>query len=125
MKKRGVKGLQPKGGQGVRAQEAVAQPLQVFAEGDEIVGNPMALWIRDFNGLLPLAAMIQQSRLDAAFTLIRAGYEDLIGLRDSTPEGHVHRRAGHADTAVEPMAQRVASSEGGLRRVLRPCSVRR
>jgi hypothetical protein len=51
--------------------------------GNDIVDNPMALWIRDFNATLPPAALIHQARLDAALALVRAGYEDLIGLRDS------------------------------------------
>jgi hypothetical protein len=51
--------------------------------GNDIVDNPMALWVRDFNTTLPLSALIHQARLDAALALVRAGYEDLIGLRDS------------------------------------------
>lgn len=51
--------------------------------GNDIVDNPMVLWIRDFNATLPPAALIHQARLDAALALVRAGYEDLIGLRDS------------------------------------------
>jgi hypothetical protein len=50
--------------------------------GNDIVDNPMALWIRDFNATLPPAALIHQARLDAALSLVRAGYEDLIALRD-------------------------------------------
>src|SRR5262245_15044025 len=41
MKKRGVKGLQPKGGEGVRAQKAAVGPLQVFAEGDSWFEYPI------------------------------------------------------------------------------------
>lgn len=51
--------------------------------GNDIVDNPMALWIRDFNATLPPAALIHQARLDAALALVRAGYEDLIALRDA------------------------------------------
>ena len=50
--------------------------------GNDLVDNPMALWIRDYNAKLPPAALIHQARLDAAFALVRAGYEDLIALRD-------------------------------------------
>jgi len=154
MKKRGVKGLGKKAGQGERAPAPANQPLQVFAEGDswfeypvplfgggiiprlenqlgipilnlakagdevrymlgvterkvlieqftngcpaggpwdamlfsgggnDIVGDPMALWIRDFNSTLPPAAQVHQARFDSALALVRAGYEDLIGLRD-------------------------------------------
>ena len=46
--------------------------------GNDIVDNPMALWIRDFNATLPPAALIHQARFDAALALVRAGYEDLI-----------------------------------------------
>jgi len=51
--------------------------------GNDIVDNPMVLWIRDFDAALPPAALIHQPRLDAALALVRAGYEDLIALRDS------------------------------------------
>jgi hypothetical protein len=58
--------------------------------GNDIVDNPMALWIRDFNATLPSAALIHQGRLDAALALVRAGYEDLIGLRDRlSPQTHL------------------------------------
>jgi hypothetical protein len=50
--------------------------------GNDIVDNPMVLWIRDFDARLPPAALIHQPRLDAALALVRAGYEDLITLRD-------------------------------------------
>lgn len=51
--------------------------------GNDIVDDPMVLWIRDFNATLPPAALIHQARLDMALGLVRAAYEDLIGLRDS------------------------------------------
>lgn len=58
--------------------------------GNDIVDNPMVLWIQDFNATLPPAAHIHQARLDAALALVRAGYEDLIGLRDSlSPQTHL------------------------------------
>jgi hypothetical protein len=58
--------------------------------GNDIVDNPMALWIKDFNATVPPAALIHQARLDAALALVRAGYEDLIGLRDSlSPQTHL------------------------------------
>ena len=50
--------------------------------GNDIVDNPMALWIRDFDANIPLPNHIHQARLDAALTLVKAGYEDLIDLRD-------------------------------------------
>jgi hypothetical protein len=58
--------------------------------GNDIVDNPMVLWIRNFNATLPPEALIHQGRLDAALSLVRAGYEDLIGLRDSlSPQTHL------------------------------------
>jgi hypothetical protein len=50
--------------------------------GNDIVDNPMALWVRDFNPALPPAGLINQPRFDAALALVRAGYEDLITLRN-------------------------------------------
>jgi hypothetical protein len=58
--------------------------------GNDIVDNPMALWIRDFDPAIPLAAHINQPRFDAALGLVRAGYEDLIILRDKlSPNTHL------------------------------------
>lgn len=58
--------------------------------GNDIVDNPMALWIRDFNPSVPPSALIHQARLDAVLALVRAGYEDLIALRDSlSPQTHL------------------------------------
>jgi hypothetical protein len=50
--------------------------------GNDIVGNPMALWVSDWNPALPPAKLIQKTRFDAALALVRAAYEDLIALRD-------------------------------------------
>jgi hypothetical protein len=50
--------------------------------GNDIVDNPMALWIRDFDATIPLASHIHQARFDAVLTLVRSGYEDLIEMRD-------------------------------------------
>jgi hypothetical protein len=50
--------------------------------GNDIVGNPMALWVSDWNPALPPAQLIQKTRFDAALALVRAAYEDLIVLRD-------------------------------------------
>ena len=58
--------------------------------GNDIVDNPMALWIRDFNRSTPAADHIIQHRFDAALALVRAGYEDLIAFRDSlSPQTHL------------------------------------
>lgn len=55
--------------------------------GNDIVDNPMALWIKDYDQAIPPAKLIHQARFDAALTLVRAGYEDLIGLRDTLSPG--------------------------------------
>ncbi len=51
--------------------------------GNDIVDNPMALWVRDFVPATPPKALIHQPRYDSALALVRAGYEDLIALRDA------------------------------------------
>jgi hypothetical protein len=50
--------------------------------GNDIVHNPMALWVRDFDSAIPISDHIHSGRFDAALALVRAGYEDLIDLRD-------------------------------------------
>ncbi len=58
--------------------------------GNDIVDNPMALWIRDWNPVVPPASHIHQARFDTALALVRAGYEDLISLRDTlSPNTHL------------------------------------
>lgn len=168
MKRRGVTGLAPKSGKGVRKGKSVErlvksfQPLQILAEGDswfdypapffgggiiprleerlgvpilnlakagdevrymlgveeriiladqlgngcpaggpwdvllfsgggnDIVDNPMALWIRDFDPTIPLANHIHRNRFAAVLELVRAGYEDLIAMRDVlSPQTHL------------------------------------
>ena len=55
--------------------------------GNDIVDNPMALWVRDFNPSVPPPKLINQPRYDAALALVQAGYEDLITLRDTLSPG--------------------------------------
>jgi len=50
--------------------------------GNDIVGDPMALWVRDWNPGLPPADHLDGARIDAALAIVRAGYEDLIALRN-------------------------------------------
>jgi hypothetical protein len=50
--------------------------------GNDIVDNPMALWVKDWDPAVPAAQHINQPRFSAALALVRAGYEDLIALRD-------------------------------------------
>lgn len=58
--------------------------------GNDIVDNPMALWVREWNPAIPPAAHIHAARFDAAVSLVRAGYEDLIDLRDRlSPTTHL------------------------------------
>jgi len=58
--------------------------------GNDIVDNPMAMWIRDYDPALSPAQHIHQPRFDAALALVRAGYEDLITLRDQlSPTTHL------------------------------------
>ena len=55
--------------------------------GNDIVDNPMALWIKDWDPAVPPAEHIHQPRFDTAVALVRAGYEDLIALRDKLSPG--------------------------------------
>ena len=58
--------------------------------GNDVVDNPMALWVRDFKPSDSPAKLIHQPRYDAALALVRAGYEDLISLRDTfSPNTHL------------------------------------
>ncbi len=51
--------------------------------GNDIVDNPMALWIRDFQQGASPGSLINQPRFDSALGIVRAGYEDLIAMRDT------------------------------------------
>ena len=68
--------------------------------GNDIVGNPMALWVKDFNPAIAARRNINQPRFDAALALVRAGYEDLITLRDqlspTNPSGVSGLRLPHS-----------------------------
>jgi hypothetical protein len=55
--------------------------------GNDVVDNPMALWIRDWDPALPPIDLIHKSRFQTALALVRAGYEDLIELRDKLSPG--------------------------------------
>jgi hypothetical protein len=58
--------------------------------GNDIVGDPMALWIKDWNATVTPSDHIHQARFDTALTLVRAGYEDLIAMRDKlSPNTHL------------------------------------
>lgn len=58
--------------------------------GNDVVDNPMALWVRDFDPALPPEQHVDSRRFDIALGLVRAGYEDLIALRDAlSPATHL------------------------------------
>lgn len=50
--------------------------------GNDIVGDPMALWIKDHDASQPAAEHINEQRFSAALAIVQAGYEDLIQLRN-------------------------------------------
>ena len=58
--------------------------------GNDIVGNPMALWIKDYDPKLSDADHIHAARFTAALALVQAGYEDLIEIRNRlSPKTHL------------------------------------
>ena len=58
--------------------------------GNDIVDDPMALWVRDWRKGASPQDLIHQPRFDAALAQVRAGYEDLIALRDAlSPSTHL------------------------------------
>ena len=58
--------------------------------GNDIVDDPMCLWVKPFDASVPPASLIHQHRFDTALALVRAGYEDLIAVRDQfSPTTHL------------------------------------
>lgn len=58
--------------------------------GNDIVGDPMAIWIKDWDPTKSPEEHINQRHFDAAISLVRAGYEELIDLRDQlSPNTHL------------------------------------
>lgn len=58
--------------------------------GNDIVADPMMIWLKDFDPNIPPGQLINQPRFDSALALLRAGYQDLIGLRDTlSPNTHL------------------------------------
>lgn len=58
--------------------------------GNDIVGDPMALWVKDWDESVNPAALLHTKRFDAAVDLVLAGYEDLLALRNAlSPGTHV------------------------------------
>lgn len=50
--------------------------------GNDIVGDPMSLWIQDYRPGVSPEQFIHQSRFVAALAIVQAGYEDLIQMRN-------------------------------------------
>jgi N-acetylmuramoyl-L-alanine amidase len=50
--------------------------------GNDIVDNPLSLWLADFEATKPPADLLRAERFAAALALVRAAYEDLIELRN-------------------------------------------
>lgn len=51
--------------------------------GNDIVDNPMVLWLNRYKPGMSASQMINQLRYTHALALVRAAYEDLIALRDA------------------------------------------
>lgn len=58
--------------------------------GNDIVGEPMTLWVSDFRPGVSAEQFLHSSRFAAALAIVQAGYEDLIQLRDElSPATHL------------------------------------
>lgn len=58
--------------------------------GNDIVDNPMALWVRDWDPTIDAKHHLDSTRFAAALAIVRAGYEDLIALRNKhSPDTHI------------------------------------
>ncbi len=58
--------------------------------GNDIVDEPLALWLRVFDPGVPPAQLLHAQRFSTALALVRAAYEDLIALRDAhSPQTHI------------------------------------
>jgi len=58
--------------------------------GNDIVGDPMTLWVRDYAPGKDADQLLHDGRFATALGLVRAGYEDLIALRDHiSPATHL------------------------------------
>lgn len=69
-------------GPGGRADGARWDVLLFSGGGNDIVDEPLALWLRDYDPAVSPEKLIDQARFDAALSIVKAGYEDLIGIRD-------------------------------------------
>lgn len=58
--------------------------------GNDIVDNPMVLWVRRWDPTMQPKYHLDQARFGAVLAIVRAGYEDLIALRDRhSPNTHI------------------------------------
>jgi hypothetical protein len=55
--------------------------------GNDIVGDPLCLWIKTWDPNFPPAQHVQAARFQAALDLVRAAYEDLVAIRGATSPG--------------------------------------
>ena len=80
--------------------------LMLFSGGgNDIVAQPLALWLRDFDPAVAPAKLINQPRFSSALALVRAAYEDLIEIRDQvSPQTHL---AFHAYDFAIPDGRRI------------------
>jgi hypothetical protein len=65
--------------------------LMLFSGGgNDIVADPLALWLRDFSAGVPPAQLLNGPRFASALALVRAAYEDLIEIRNLlSPQTHL------------------------------------
>jgi hypothetical protein len=57
--------------------------------GNDLVGDPMSLWLRRRESGVTPAKALRIDRLRGALAIVRAGYEDLIAIRDEHAPGAV------------------------------------
>ncbi len=55
--------------------------------GNDVVDDPMCLWIRPWDVALSPAQHVHTERFDAVLQVVRAGYEDLIAIRNALSPG--------------------------------------
>lgn len=55
--------------------------------GNDIVGDPMALWVDDYNPGVPAEQLLNEARFAAALRMVQSGYEDLVQLRNRHSPG--------------------------------------
>lgn len=58
--------------------------------GNDIVGDPMALWVRDWYSSAKPEDLLDAKRYQAALDLVMGGYEDLVDVRNAySPDTHI------------------------------------